>query len=588
MKTEEKMNEKRQNRKRIRFIWKYAKPYKATIISGEVCLITSYLMDVIKPLVIAAVIDQSFYHGDRNFFFTGLLIYLILFIGDISAWFIYSFVWQRINNKFVFDIRMKMYERILYAKSIFLGNMKTGDVQTRINEDSGELIHIIQRNLLHTFNQIFSYVLSIIMVFMINKTIALFMFIVIPLTIVITNYLGDKARKISQESATRYGLYISRAFEFIKGIREVHLLNAEKYAKKYIISNLVKLLRLNVKTSRIEFGIEKGNESINLLATLGLFVLSTVLIFSGQLTIGYFLAITEYFHRLQGNLNWMANNYIQWQKRKVYVDRSIEIMEVPYEKDEERKIELNVIQGEVGFENMSFSYDEGQDVLKNITINIRSGERVALVGVSGAGKSTLAGLAAAFYEPKEGKILIDGQDTRYCSFKSIRKNIGIVQQDIDLFSGSLRFNLEAGKKDATDVEMWDALKKANIDTFVRSLENGLDTELGNTDIGLSGGQKQRVMLARIFLKDPKILIMDEATSALDSESELMIRNAFERLSEGRTTIIIAHRLSTIINCSRVFVLDKSEIVSEGTHAQLLSSSEHYRGLFEEQYIFKEI
>ena len=576
--------EKQKNKKRYAFIYKHAKPYIGTIISGEVCLVTSYMLDVIKPLVFAAIIDQAFYHGDKKFFMLGILIYLVLFIGDILAWMIYAFVWQRVNNKFVFDVRMKLFERVLYAKASFLMNMKTGDVQTRINEDSAELIHIIQRNLLHTLNQIFQYVFSMIMIFSINTSIGLFMLVVIPLTIVLTNFLGDKARRIAEKSATRYGLYVSKAFEFIKGIREIHLLNAERYAKKYIVSNLAKLIRLDIKAARIEFGIAKGNEAINLIAMLGLYALGVVMITNGSLTIGYFIAVTEYFYRLQGNLNWMASNYIQWQKRKIYVDRCNQLLLIPSEKDDERKNILKITQGSVVLENVTFSYEQGREVLDGVSFNVSKGGRAALVGASGTGKSTIAALLAGFFVPDSGRIMVDGQDISKCTYKSIRRNIGIVSQDIFLFEGSIRENVLLGKKNANEQEVIEALIKAGAYEFAMELPDGIDTIMGSLGTGLSGGQKQRIMIARVFLKDPAIVIMDEATSALDAQSEQLMRKAFDELGRGRTTIIIAHRLSTILGCEKVIVLAENKVISVGTHQSLMQSCEHYRGLFEAQYI----
>lgn len=578
---------KENNKDRFKFIWKYAKPYKFTILSGEICLISGYLFDVIKPLILAAIVDESFYHGNVYFFFRSLLLYLILFFGGSIFLLLYVFTWQRINNKFVLDIRIKMFEIILYAKASYLSNIKTGDVQTRINSDASQFMHIIQRNVFHTFNQLFSYVITIAMVYSINKIIAIFLFFMIPLTIIVTKYLGNKVQKISSESANRYGLLISKAYEFIKGMREIHLLNARVYVKKYIITSLSKLIRLDVKTSKIDFGIKKGNELINLVATLGLYILSAVMVFNGQLTVGYFIAIIEYFYSIQGNLNWMAENYIEWQKRKVYVDRVMEVMDIDTEKNEDRKDILNISKGKLTFKDVVFAYDEGQDVLKGISFEAQKGQKIALVGASGTGKSTITNLVLGFYHPQAGNILIDGKDIKSCTYKSLRKSIGVVQQDIQLFNESIRFNLLVGKSSASSEELWKALEIANIADLVKTLPDGLDTVIGSKGIGLSGGQKQRIIIARIFLKDPQILILDEATSALDFESEQLIRKAFEKISEGRTTIIIAHRLSTIINCEKVIVLNDSFIVSQGTHEELLKNCMYYKTLFEGQYLMKE-
>ncbi|HPZ16285.1 MAG TPA: ATP-binding cassette domain-containing protein, partial [Sphaerochaeta sp.] len=274
----------------------------------------------------------------------------------------------------------------------------------------------------------------------------------------------------------------------------------------------------------------------------------------------------------------------QLQEGMASFERFAQVMDVdPAIKDAKDAKPLKIKEGTVVFEDLDFSYESSPDmILRNINVTIEGGTTVAIVGESGAGKSTFASLIPRFYEPTAGRILIDGQNILDVRQSSLRKNIGFVQQNIFLFDGSIRENLRYGSVDATDEEMWRALDAANLGEFVRSLPKGLDTEVGERGTLLSGGQKQRISIARVFLKNPPILIFDEATSSLDTESEELIVEAFERLSTGRTAIIIAHRLTTIRGADTILVLDKGELVERGTHEELLQKGGQYAKLYKTQ------
>ncbi len=241
------------------------------------------------------------------------------------------------------------------------------------------------------------------------------------------------------------------------------------------------------------------------------------------------------------------------------------------------------VKGDIEFENVSFSYDGNEKVLENINISIPAGKTIALVGPSGGGKTTLCHLIPRFYEVKEGKIKIDGRDIKEYTIKSLRKNIGLVQQDIFLFAGTIRENILYGRIDAAEEEVIQAAKNANIHDFIAELPDGYDTQVGERGVRLSGGQKQRISIARVFLKNPPILLLDEATSALDNETEIKIQQALDHLSQGRTSLVIAHRLSTIKNADRILVLTEDGIAEEGTHDELMELNGIYSGLYKSQF-----
>jgi len=279
----------------------------------------------------------------------------------------------------------------------------------------------------------------------------------------------------------------------------------------------------------------------------------------------------------------LINFMEQLQQGIVCFQRYLEVMEInPEIEDSANSTPLKIKEGIIRYENVSFSYGAGLPILNNINLTIKGGSTIALVGESGAGKSTLANLIPRFYEVTSGSIFIDDQNIKSIVQSSLHKNIGFVQQNIFLFDASIRENLKYGKVGATDQELWDALRAANLKEFVASLPQGLDTQVGEHGARLSGGQKQRLSIARVFLKNPPILIFDEATSALDSESEHLITEAFERLAKGRTSIVIAHRLSTVVKADNIIVIDKGQIIEKGNHQTLIKQNGKYTQLYNSQ------
>ena len=276
----------------------------------------------------------------------------------------------------------------------------------------------------------------------------------------------------------------------------------------------------------------------------------------------------------------------QLQQGMAAFERFVEVMDIESDiEDHPDAVDLEVTKGEVSFKDLSFTYDNGDEVvLKDLNFTIKGGSTVAIVGESGAGKSTLVSLIPRFYEPDVGEVLIDGVDINLVTKKSLRSQIGFVQQNIFLFDGSIRENLKYGNSSATDEQMLRALELANLGSFMASLPNGLDTEVGERGTRLSGGQKQRISIARVFLKNPPILIFDEATSSLDSESEGQIQEAFNRLAENRTAIVIAHRLATVRNADIIFVLEEGKVVEVGTHTELLALNKSYSHLYKNQQL----
>lgn len=574
------MRDKNKSHKnRIKVIWGFASPHKWTFISAEICLLISYILQLVLPLVLAAMIDEVLYYKNQGVLLNFIVLFLIIYVGWNLTWLIYAFTWQRLFNKFVVSIKLRLFLQIIHARADYLSNAKTGDFITRMDSDANQFIHIIQRNLFHAVNSIASCIITLLLVAHINMAIAVIMLVSVMLPFIISRCFGSKIEQLSRMYRDKYGVFISRVYEILAGMREIRMFTAKTWAKRYFFSKQAEMINLSVKNSKITFITDKVNEFVSLVSMLLVYIASAFFVLNGELTVGFFIAIIEYIKSMQEMINWTVGNYIEWQNRKVNVDRVGEILDLSTEKDDGVKNSLNITDGKVSFCNVAFMYDEGKTVLSDITFSVEAGEKIAVVGASGAGKTTLTGLLLGFYKPDAGKIEIDGQNISRCSYRSIRKNIGVVQQELLLFDGTIRTNLLLGKRNATDSELWAACKKAHISDYIETLPDKLDTLLARDGSGLSGGQKQRIMIARLFLKNPQILVFDEATSALDSEAEQIVANSIAELGYNRTVITISHRLSTIVEMDRIVVIHDGRVVSCGTHDCLLDTCPYYRELF---------
>ncbi|MEN6314728.1 MAG: ABC transporter ATP-binding protein [Clostridiaceae bacterium] len=571
---------------RARIIISFAKPYRFSFVNLFLCVLVTSFSGMLYPYIFGKLVDEVFYARNNAYFIYIVASYGVLFLGEQSLHLILNTTWAYLMTRFLFDIRRKVYEKILLMKAGFLSNMRTGDLAATINKDCEEFMNFIHWNIFYLTANILRLVLSVFFISLIDIRFALLMAVTVPLSVCASRIFAGIVKKKVESYREKYGRHISWAFEIIKGLREVRLLSAVKHVMAVFSRNCAALLRLKVSTNTTETVAERANALISLLSTLGLYILAGLLVSRGDITVGAFIAAVEYFSRGIPLLKGINDANMRIQSNMVSVGRVIDVLNEEDEKIYDGNI-VNVTKGRIDFEMVSFGYSADEHVLRKINLTIKPGETIALVGRSGTGKSTMANLLLGLYRPDEGNISIDGQDISECSLKSLRNSIGMVHQEIILFDGNIRDNLLLAKHGATDEEIMEACEKAHIGDFIRCLPYGLDTVIGAGGLDFSGGQRQRIAIARVFLKNPKILIMDEAMSALDFEAEQSISQAWRELSSGRTTIIIAHRLSTILGSDRVAILNNGELVSIGHHSMLLENCPIYRQLFEEQYVLRE-
>jgi ABC-type multidrug transport system fused ATPase/permease subunit len=492
-----------------------------------------------------------------------------------------------LSNRFLFDIRLKAFQKMQHIKAANFQNKLMGDLAAVINKDVDDIMTVINVNY---FNIVINYVqiiACVIFVFLIHYKIAILMFVIVPITTFIGVQFGRLVNKKMEAYRREYGNHISWVYEILSGIREIHMLNAAKEINKVFLVGRAVLLREKAQMGWLELLSERTNSGVCLLANLCIYVYGGYLVTQGDITLGNMMAIIWFFALLKMSLTVAAQKSVAAQGNLVGISNVVCLLAEEEEKDRYRRNPVKLTSGTIRFENVSFSYSREKEVLNNINLTVSRGQKIAIVGASGSGKTTLINLLLRFYDSYSGKISLDNQDINEISLKSLRNSIGYVQQETLIFDESIRYNLKLGNRKATEEQMLHVLEEVNLGEVISMLPKGLDTVIGAEGFNLSGGQRQRLAIARIILKDPKILIFDEATSALDTKTEKEVLNTWNHLSKNRTTLIIAHRLSTILDTDKVAVIKDGNLVGFDHNAVLLKNCDEYKRLFEKQYFSRE-
>ena len=560
---------------RVKSIWNFGKKYIPMFAVAEICILVSYTVSVLLPINLTRLTDEVLYGNEFALLPEIIRNYIFMFITATGFNFIYAFVWQYLNNHYVLDVKNKLFEKIIFAKATFLSRMNTGDMMTRIDGDAEQFIHVVQRNLFHFFNSTIMCAGIVVLVARLNLVISIMLVIAAVLPIIITRLCGKFTEQYSRESREISGQMVGKLYEIIKGFREIKLFQAEGFAFKKIFTPLKRLIILGNNIRSVDFWVNKLIYLVNLSASIIIYGYSAYLVEKGELTIGTFLAIIEYIALLHKKFNWILRIYLDWFNRKVSIDRVNEILNLDGEEQDGE--EITSIES-IEFKNVDFAYDSENVVLNRFNLKINKGERVGIVGGSGNGKTTAISLLLGLYDTNNGSILINGIPLSKINSTAIRKNIGVVSQDIMIFEDTVRYNLNLGNN-YSDEEIYEALNAVNLTEIIAKLPNGIDTEISAVSHNLSGGQKQRLMIARLLLKKASFIILDEATSALDVETEKNITEYLSGISNETTMLIISHRLEAIKKCNKIMVLDNHRIVDVGTHDELLKSSSIYFELF---------
>ncbi|WP_024467245.1 ABC transporter ATP-binding protein [Treponema pedis] len=565
----------------------YYKPYKFLFFFDLLCAFAVSAVDLVFPQVIrylTRIIPQMGYAQGfkQEIINLGLIISSILLGLYILKYFAQYFItsWGHIMGaRMERDMRNDLFNHLQKLSFSYYDNHNTGDMISRIVSDLFDISELAHHGPENLFISAIKILGSFILLLFINVKLTLILMFVTFAMIIFTYFENKRMQKVFMLNRKTVAGINSQVQDSLSGIRVVQsFANEELESKKFYKANeaFVHSKYLNYTQMGRYFAGNGFLQGLFFVITVaaGVFFIAAETLTVADLTI-YVLYINIYI----APINVLLNFTEMLQKGSAGFKRFLEIIEtVPSVTEDKNAEELKNVKGDIKYENVDFSYNKNSSVLKNISINIPAGKTVALVGPSGSGKTTICSLLPRFYDVTSGKITIDGKDIRSLMLKSLRGNIGIVQQDVYLFGGTIKENIAYGNPEAGDEEIIQAAKNAHIHDFILSLKDGYDSYVGERGVRLSGGQKQRISIARVFLKNPPILILDEATSALDTENEVLIQKAIEELSENRTVIVIAHRLSTIRNADTILVITDEGIAERGSHAELLKLNGIYAGL----------
>lgn len=569
--------------KNLRKLISYYKPYMGTFLLDMFFAIVASAISLIIPLVVRYITSDVVYMEDgakERIIYLGAVLVVMVGIQFLANFYITD-VGHVMGSKMEYNMRAEIFSHYQKLSFSFFDDQKVGQLMSRITNDLfeiSELLHHGPENIVISFIKIIG---AFVILMGISKYLTAAAFVLVPFMFLYVFFLNRKMRKAFKENRKKIAEINSRTEDNLSGIRVVKsFANEEIEMEKFEEGNQAFLKAK--KNSYLYLGLfHSGMTAFILLVNIVVIITGAILISDGLVEIPDFIAFLLYINTFTEPIRVLVDFTEQFQNGYTGFERFTEILNIePDIQDREGAVELNDVKGDVSFEDVSFKYKDGAHrVLRHINLDIEAGSYIALVGSSGGGKTTLCSLIPRFYDVTNGSIKIDGTDIRDIKLKSLRDHIGIVQQDVYLFAGTVLENISYGRPGATREDIIEAAKLANAHDFIMELPNGYDTDIGQRGIKLSGGQKQRLSIARVFLKNPPILIFDEATSALDNESENIVKESLEKLAKDRTTIVIAHRLSTVRNAERILVLTENGIEESGTHDELMAKGGIYAGLY---------
>lgn len=576
------------NRKLLKFL-SYYQPYLGLFTADLVCAFIAAGISLSFPLIIRYITKDLLSAGiDPSVLATiWKLALLMLFLTAVEYccnYFITSYG-HMMGAKMEYDLRNELFNHLQKLSFNYYDNQKTGQIMSRITNDLfeiTELYHHGPEDLLISLTKLIG---SFIILFGINANLSLVVFSFIPLMVCFAYYYNRKMRRAFRKNREKIAAINAGTEDSISGVRVVKSFANEELEIEKFRENNLRYVDSKQDSYRYMGRYHSGIHAFSSLIYLVLVVAAAILADGGRINSLDLLTFLLYINVFLEPIRKLINFGEQFQNGLSGFDRFYEVISIdPDIIDSKGALELTQVKGNIEFNDVSFRYNPNTaEVLSHINLKIKAGEYVALVGTSGVGKTTLCSLIPRFYQISAGIIKLDGRDIRKIKLKSLRRNIGIVQQDVYLFAGSVLENIGYGKPDASEEAIIAAAKKANAHDFIMGLPDGYATDIGQRGVKLSGGQKQRLSIARVFLKNPPVLIFDEATSSLDNESEKVIQDSLEQLAQGRTTIVIAHRLSTIRNAGRIIVLTDDGIAEEGDHQSLLSKGGIYSQLYKMQF-----
>lgn len=568
----------------LKKFFSYYRPHKRLFIIDFTSAIIVAILELAFPLAVQWFIDKLLPTGEWGTIITVSILLLLIYLLSTVLNFVVSYLGHKLGINIETDMREQLFTHVQRQSFRFFDNTKTGHVMSRITNDLFDIGELAHHGPEDFFIAIMTFIGAFAIMYNINPELAIIAIIMIPFLFALVTYSNIKMNQAWKNMYIKIADVNGRVEDSVSGARVVQsFTNEELEIKRFKYDNgqfrLAKLVAYKVMA-----GTHSSIYMMTRLMTLVVLVVGAWFTFNGKLSYGELVSFVLFINvlikpvdKISALLELYPKGMAGFRRFLDLIDQAPEIVDRPNAKI------VDHLQGDIVFKDVHFSYDKHQKVLSEINLKVKSGQTVAFVGPSGAGKTTICSLIPRFYDVTEGSIMIDGQDIRDITKHSLRSQIGIVQQEVFLFTGTIRENIGYGKKDASDEEIQDAARRAHLQEFISELPAGYETQIGERGLKLSGGQKQRLAIARMFLKNPPILILDEATSALDTETEKIIQQALTELTENRTTLIIAHRFATIRDADRVLVVTKEGIVEDGSYSDLVEADGLFSRLHNNQF-----
>ncbi|SDJ81759.1 ABC transporter ATP-binding protein [Salimicrobium halophilum] len=569
----------------------FVTPYKWKIVLTVLIGVIKFGIPLLLPLISKYVIDNIIGNEsmaqsekvDQLLWIIGGALFLFLVVRP-PVEYLRQYFAQWIGSNILYDIRDKLFDHIQRLSLKFYSKTKSGEIISRVIHDVEQTKNFVITGLMNIWLDMFTILIAVIIMLTMNVWLTLVAIALFPLYGFAVKFFYSRLRTLTRDRSQALAEVQGHLHERVQGVPVTRSFALEDYEHEQFDEKNSNFLNKAIRHTNWNAYTYSVTHTITDLAPLLLIAVAGYLVINGSVTVGTMVAFVGYMDQVYGPLRRLVNSATVLTQSIASMDRVFEFLDEPYDiKDKADARKVSSVNGKVTFDHVSFRYEDDEpSVLEDVTLHVDQGETVAFVGMSGGGKSTLISLIPRFYDVTGGRILIDDTDIRDVKVRSLRDQIGMVLQDNTLFSESVAMNIKMGNPDATDEEMKEAARAANAHDFITDLPYGYDTLVGERGVKLSGGQKQRIAIARVFLKNPSILVLDEATSALDLESESLIQSALERLASDRTTFIVAHRLSTITHADRIVLIENGRVVESGPHEELMAQRGHYYNLYQVQ------
>ncbi len=562
----------------------YYKPHKVTFALDMLASFAMSVIAIFYPMITRKMLNELI----PNEQYKEIVIYgvglLIVYLLRMALSYFVQYQGHMMGVKMQEKMRSDLFAHLEKLPFSFFDNNETGKIMTRMTSDLFDVVELAHHGPENVIITSVSIIISFAYLMSINVPLSLILLACVPLLMIISSVLRKRMRDAFKKRRESNAVINAALESSISGIRVTKAFtNAEKEIEKFSVGN-VEFVENSRQAYKAMGQFHSSTTFITDIFNVILLIAGGFFLFNGKIgNFGDYSAFIVSINLFINPVNTLIRFMESFQNGVTGFERFVEILDTPIEEDRPDAIDVSKVDGVIELKNVTYGYGDGDNVLKNVSLKIEKGKTYALVGPSGGGKTTICHLIPRFYDVRDGEILIDGININNITSQSLRKNIGIVQQDVYLFNSSFKDNILYGRLDATDEEVVAAAKRANIHDYISSLPNGYDTVIGERGVKLSGGQKQRLSIARVFLKNPPILILDEATSALDNATEIMIQQALDELCKGRTTLVVAHRLSTIKNADEIAVVSGGEICEQGTHQELIEKDGIYAMLHKQQF-----